>query len=77
MSKKVLLLRLAPPVAGLASAEIYCPLVIIVPMSPQELWQGVWHSRDVLAGQEAEDGPRGSPVPSDAVAAALGTAVQG
>ena len=71
MSKKVLLLRLAPPVAGLASAEIYCPLVFIVPMSPQELWQGV------LAGQEAEDGPRGSPVPSDAVAAALGTAVQG
>ena len=36
MSKKVLLLRLAPPIAGLASADIYNPPIAVVPVSSRE-----------------------------------------
>ena len=36
MSKKVLLLRLAPPAAGSALTDIYYPPIVIVPVSPQE-----------------------------------------
>ena len=76
MSKKVLLLRLVPPAAGLASAELYWPAIAVVSVSLWEPRPGVGHSRAVEAGQEAQDGDGGTPA-SCAVATLLGAAVQG